>query len=231
MVDTLLGKCQNGACGSILDNLQLNNSLTRSNFRYFTFSRKNIKIRPSKKHLILPGEKVFYPAPLSPYGSTEFAIVFKVQFYNCSKGPYPEKRNNRDWCSCYITRTLSLSANLLLHIMRTLSLCATVLPHYEDPVPVCCCAATLRGPCPCVLLCCYIMRPLPLCATVPSQYKDPGCVLLAVTLWEFCDHLISLSTAACPRKLSTDFGVNSNKLAFWNSRILIELLHIPSHIN
>ena len=43
---TPLEKCQNGAGGSVLGNFQLNNSLTHSNFRYFTFSGKNIKIRP-----------------------------------------------------------------------------------------------------------------------------------------------------------------------------------------
>ena len=35
-----------GPGGSVLDNLQLNNSLTHSNSRYFTISGKNIKIRP-----------------------------------------------------------------------------------------------------------------------------------------------------------------------------------------
>ena len=53
-----LEKCQNGAGGSVLGNFQLNNSLTHSNFRYFTFSGKNIKIRPPWKNLTLPGKKV-----------------------------------------------------------------------------------------------------------------------------------------------------------------------------
>ena len=45
---------------SVLDNLQLNNGLTHSNFRNFKFSWRNIKIRlhsPDKK-LDLPEEKV-----------------------------------------------------------------------------------------------------------------------------------------------------------------------------
>ena len=43
---TPLEKCQNGAGGLVLGIFQLNNSFTHSNFRYFTFSGKNIKIRP-----------------------------------------------------------------------------------------------------------------------------------------------------------------------------------------
>ena len=35
--------------GSVLDYLQLNNNSTHTNFRYLTFSGKNIKIRPLRK--------------------------------------------------------------------------------------------------------------------------------------------------------------------------------------
>ena len=43
--------------GSVLYNLQLNKSLTHSNFPYFTFSGENIKIRPRWKNLTLPEKK------------------------------------------------------------------------------------------------------------------------------------------------------------------------------
>ena len=54
---TPLEKCQNGAGGSVLGNFQLNNSLTHSNFRYFTFSGKNIKIRPPLEKFDPPWKK------------------------------------------------------------------------------------------------------------------------------------------------------------------------------
>ena len=61
---TLPGKVPKWGWGSVLDNFQLNNSLTHSNFRYFTFSGKNVKIRPPWKNLTLPGKKFnFYPGP------------------------------------------------------------------------------------------------------------------------------------------------------------------------
>ena len=58
-----LEKCQNEAGESVLDNLQLNNSLTHSNFRYFTFSGENIKIWPPWKNVTLAEKKFnFDPA-------------------------------------------------------------------------------------------------------------------------------------------------------------------------
>ena len=48
VVDSLWKRSKTGM-GLILDNHQLNNSLAHSNFRYFTFSGRNIKTRPPGK--------------------------------------------------------------------------------------------------------------------------------------------------------------------------------------
>ena len=61
-----LEKCQNGAEGSVSDNLQLNNSLTHSNFRYFVFFEKNIKIL---EKLDPPWEKVYFFLDCCPHSA------------------------------------------------------------------------------------------------------------------------------------------------------------------
>ena len=57
-----LEKCSNGAGESILDNLQLNNNLAHSNFRYFTFTGKISKYNQTWKNVTLPENMfIFYP--------------------------------------------------------------------------------------------------------------------------------------------------------------------------
>ena len=68
VVDPLWKSAKMGARagGSVFDNLQLNNSLTHSNFRYFTISGKNVELRPSLEKFGPSLEKMFnfYPESL-----------------------------------------------------------------------------------------------------------------------------------------------------------------------
>ena len=115
-------KCQNGAGVSVLDNLQLNNSLTQSNFRYFTFSWENIKIRPPgdmrlslKKSFTLP-----YVLTLSGVRGTRSPVLKPMNTYTASKHDESILLCSNSSGHCEFDLVPLLSNEFIFHILLNL---------------------------------------------------------------------------------------------------------------